>query len=169
MGRAQMKVFLINDNKKETHWINAALDMSSKVASVSCYTKAIDLDIGETSFYSAFIIVNQEQFKNNWKIILWEWTNTLEVSTEEVMKALTHWELKHLSSEWLNNKLLSLAWVKGSEIDFYTLRSPLSWNLKKADKLPETFGEFWDEISEPFDSISNSIKSWPLILRKITY
>lgn len=57
-----MKVFLINDNKKETQWINASLVMSSKVASVSCYEKAIDLDIGETSFYSAFIVVNQEQF-----------------------------------------------------------------------------------------------------------
>jgi len=57
-----MKVFLINDNKKQTRWINAALDMSSKVASISCYEKAVDLDVGETSFYSAFIIVNQEQF-----------------------------------------------------------------------------------------------------------
>jgi diguanylate cyclase (GGDEF)-like protein len=57
-----MKVFLINDNKKETQWINACLDISSKVATVSCYEKAIDLDIEETSFYSAFIIVNQEQF-----------------------------------------------------------------------------------------------------------
>lgn len=57
-----MKVFLINDNKKELDWIKAALNVSSKVASVSCFEKATDLTIEETSFYSAFVIVNQEQF-----------------------------------------------------------------------------------------------------------
>lgn len=57
-----MKIFLVNESKKELDWVTAALKMSSKVASVSCYTKATDLEIEDTSFYSAFIIVSQEQF-----------------------------------------------------------------------------------------------------------
>lgn len=57
-----MKVFLINENTKELEWITAALKISPKVASVVCYEKAIDLDIEEAGFYSAFIIVSQDQF-----------------------------------------------------------------------------------------------------------
>lgn len=57
-----MKIFLINERNKELNWVTAALKMSSKVASVSCYDKAIDLEIEDTSFYSAFIIVSQDQF-----------------------------------------------------------------------------------------------------------
>jgi diguanylate cyclase (GGDEF)-like protein len=57
-----MKIFLINENKKELDWVTSALKMSSKVASVSCYDKATELEIEDTSFYSAFIIVSQDQF-----------------------------------------------------------------------------------------------------------
>ncbi|MGB3726653.1 MAG: GGDEF domain-containing protein [Glaciecola sp.] len=57
-----MKVFLINENTNELKWVTAALKMSSKVASVSCYARAIDLEIEDTSFYAGFIIVSQEQF-----------------------------------------------------------------------------------------------------------
>ena len=57
-----MKVFLINENKKELEWITSALKISTKVASVFCYEKALDLDIEDASFFSAAIIVSQEQF-----------------------------------------------------------------------------------------------------------
>lgn len=57
-----MKVFLIHQEQKQLDWLNSTLQFSAKVASVSCYTKASDLDIGETSFHSGFIIVDQEQF-----------------------------------------------------------------------------------------------------------
>lgn len=57
-----MKVFLINENTKELEWITSALKISTKVASVVCYEKALDLDIKDAGFYSAFIIVSQEQF-----------------------------------------------------------------------------------------------------------
>jgi diguanylate cyclase (GGDEF)-like protein len=57
-----MKVFLINERKKELEWITSALKISKKVASVFCYEKALDLDIEDASFFSAAIIVSQEQF-----------------------------------------------------------------------------------------------------------
>lgn len=57
-----MKIFLINENNKELNWVTSALKMTSKVASVFCYEKATDLEIEDTSFYSGFIIVSQEQF-----------------------------------------------------------------------------------------------------------
>lgn len=57
-----MKVFLINENNKEREWITSALRISPKVASVVCYEKALDLDIADAGFYSAFIIVSQDQF-----------------------------------------------------------------------------------------------------------
>lgn len=57
-----MKVYLIHDNIKKQQWINTTLKLSSKVASVSSYDKAVDVEIDKLSFYSAFIIVNQEQF-----------------------------------------------------------------------------------------------------------
>lgn len=57
-----MKVFLINEDEKELEWITAALKLCPKVASVVCYQKALDLGIEEAGFYSATIIVSQEQF-----------------------------------------------------------------------------------------------------------
>jgi diguanylate cyclase (GGDEF)-like protein len=57
-----MKIFLINENKKESEWLTSALKLSRKVATVFPYEKATDLDIEYTGFYSAFIIVSQEQF-----------------------------------------------------------------------------------------------------------
>lgn len=57
-----MKVFLINQNAKQRKWLSYALKMSTKVANVACLCKASELDIENTSFYSAFIIVEQEQF-----------------------------------------------------------------------------------------------------------
>jgi diguanylate cyclase (GGDEF)-like protein len=57
-----MKVFLINDNNKESEWLTSALKLSKRVASVFRYDKAIDLDIEEAGFHTAFIIVSQEQF-----------------------------------------------------------------------------------------------------------
>jgi len=57
-----MKVFLINENDKQREWVTAALKISPKVTSVVCYKKALDLDIEDASFYSAFVIVSQEQF-----------------------------------------------------------------------------------------------------------
>ena len=57
-----MKVFLINEKQNESQWLKSALQISSRVASVVHYEKAADLNIEETGFYSAFIIVSQEQF-----------------------------------------------------------------------------------------------------------
>ena len=57
-----MKVFLINEKEKECQWLTSTLHISSRIASVFCYNKAADLDIEYTGFYSAFIIVSQEQF-----------------------------------------------------------------------------------------------------------
>lgn len=57
-----MKVFLINEKHKESEWLKAALKISNRVATVSYYEKAADLAIEDTGFYSAFIIVSQEQF-----------------------------------------------------------------------------------------------------------
>jgi diguanylate cyclase (GGDEF)-like protein len=57
-----MKVFLINENNKECEWLTSALKLSNRVASVCCFDKAVDLDIEETGFYSAFMIVSQDQF-----------------------------------------------------------------------------------------------------------
>lgn len=57
-----MKVFLINENNKESEWLTSTLKISKRVASVFAYEKAIDLDIEDTGFYSAFIIVSQDQF-----------------------------------------------------------------------------------------------------------
>ncbi|MFT6268688.1 MAG: diguanylate cyclase (GGDEF)-like protein [Alphaproteobacteria bacterium] len=57
-----MKVFLINEKNKESEWLTSALQISERVASVFCYEKAADLDIADARFFSAFIIVSQEQF-----------------------------------------------------------------------------------------------------------
>lgn len=57
-----MKVYLISEKSTEREWVTAALKMSSKVASVNTYQRATDLEIEDTSFYSGFIIVDQEQF-----------------------------------------------------------------------------------------------------------
>ena len=57
-----MKVFLIIEKDTERNWITAALHMSSKVASVSTLQRAVDFEVEDTSFYSALIIVDQEQF-----------------------------------------------------------------------------------------------------------
>lgn len=57
-----MKIYLIHENEKKQKWINASASLCSKVASVSCYSKSLDLAVEHTSFYSAFIIVSQDQF-----------------------------------------------------------------------------------------------------------
>ena len=57
-----MKIFLINEKEKEREWLTSALKISNRVASVFCFDKAADLNIEYTGFYSAFIIVSQEQF-----------------------------------------------------------------------------------------------------------
>ncbi|MFC4700435.1 GGDEF domain-containing protein [Glaciecola siphonariae] len=57
-----MKIFLINENKKEREWLTSALKMSSQIDSVLCHERGYELEVEDASFSSAFIVVTQEQF-----------------------------------------------------------------------------------------------------------
>lgn len=57
-----MKIFLINENSKEREWLTSALRMTSQIDTVICLERGYELEVEESSFSTAFIIVTQEQF-----------------------------------------------------------------------------------------------------------
>nr|WP_136250449.1 GGDEF domain-containing protein [Ningiella ruwaisensis] len=57
-----MKIFLINESAKERDWLTAALRLTSQIDNIICLERGYELEVEESSFTSAFIIVTQEQF-----------------------------------------------------------------------------------------------------------
>jgi diguanylate cyclase (GGDEF)-like protein len=57
-----MKIFLINENSREREWLTSTLKMASQINTVICLARGYELEVEESSFTSAFIIVTQEQF-----------------------------------------------------------------------------------------------------------
>lgn len=57
-----MKIFLINENDREREWLTSALKMTSQIDTVICLGRGYELEVEESSFSTAFIIVTQEQF-----------------------------------------------------------------------------------------------------------
>jgi diguanylate cyclase (GGDEF)-like protein len=57
-----MKIYLINESLIERQWLAAALKMSSETDSVVCLERGYELEVEESSFTSALVIVTQEQF-----------------------------------------------------------------------------------------------------------
>lgn len=57
-----MKIFLINENSKEREWLSSALKMISQIDNIVYLERGYELEVEESSFSSAVIVVTQEQF-----------------------------------------------------------------------------------------------------------
>jgi diguanylate cyclase (GGDEF)-like protein len=57
-----MKIYLINESLIEREWLASALKMISESDSVVCLERGYELEVEESSFASALVIVTQEQF-----------------------------------------------------------------------------------------------------------
>jgi diguanylate cyclase (GGDEF)-like protein len=57
-----MKIYLINESLIEREWLASALKMSCETDSVVCLQRGYELEVEESSFTSALVIVTQEQF-----------------------------------------------------------------------------------------------------------
>jgi diguanylate cyclase (GGDEF)-like protein len=57
-----MKIFLINENSKEREWLSSALKMISQIDNIIYLERGYELEVEESSFSSAVIVVTQEQF-----------------------------------------------------------------------------------------------------------
>lgn len=57
-----MKIYLINEHAQETEWLAGALRMTNQVDQILCLERGYELEVEESSFVSAFIMVTQEQF-----------------------------------------------------------------------------------------------------------
>jgi diguanylate cyclase (GGDEF)-like protein len=57
-----MKIFLIDENSKEREWLRSALKMGGQIDNIICLERGYELEVEESSFTSAVIVVTQEQF-----------------------------------------------------------------------------------------------------------
>ncbi|WP_395344885.1 GGDEF domain-containing protein [Ningiella sp. W23] len=57
-----MKIFLINENRREQQWLTSALKLKDQIDSVNCFERGYELDVEEANFSSSVIIVSQDQF-----------------------------------------------------------------------------------------------------------
>lgn len=57
-----MKIYLINETLIEREWLAAALKMINESDTVVCLERGYELEVEESSFASALVIVTQEQF-----------------------------------------------------------------------------------------------------------